>query len=143
MSQTKRPRKKPVMFQYNEEDSRVGSGELGKKRVGHSVSLFVFRSVVTLGPVPCSIFHRLSLLPKSGLCVFSQHLSLIFFKILIYLFTIDIERERQRYRQRKKQAAYQEPDVGLDPGTPGSHLGPKAGVKPLSHPGCPCFCFCF
>ena len=31
----------------------------------------------------------------------------------------------------------QEPDVGLDPGTPGSRPGPKAGAKPLSHPGNP------
>ena len=27
--------------------------------------------------------------------------------------------------------------MGLDPGTPGSHPGPKAGTKPLSHPGIP------
>ena len=30
-------------------------------------------------------------------------------------------------------------DAGLDPGTPGSCPGPKAGAKPLSHPGIPCF----
>ena len=30
------------------------------------------------------------------------------------------ERERQRHRQREKQAAYAEPDVGLDPRTLGS-----------------------
>ena len=30
-----------------------------------------------------------------------------------------------------------EPDVGLDPGSPGSCPGPKAGTKPLSHPGIP------
>ena len=51
---------------------------------------------------------------------------------------IDIERERQRPRQREKQAPCREPDVGLDPGTPGSHPGPKAGAKPLRHPGIPC-----
>ena len=44
---------------------------------------------------------------------------------------IDIE------RQREKQAPYREPDVGLDPRTPRSHPGPKAGTKPLSHPGNP------
>ena len=36
---------------------------------------------------------------------------------------IDIEerkRERQRHRRREKQAPCREPDVGLDPGTPGS-----------------------
>ena len=50
---------------------------------------------------------------------------------------IDIERERQRHRQREKQALCREPDAGLDPRTPGSCPGPKAGAKPLSHPGIP------
>ena len=45
------------------------------------------------------------------------------------------ERERQRHRRREKQAPCQEPDAGLDPETPGSCPGPKAGAKPLSHPG--------
>ena len=47
------------------------------------------------------------------------------------------ERERQRHRQKEKQAPYTEPDGGLNPRTPGSHLGLKAGTKPPSHPGCP------
>ena len=34
------------------------------------------------------------------------------------------ERERQRHRQREKQAPCREPDVELDPGTPGSHHEP-------------------
>ena len=59
---------------------------------------------------------------------------LFFFKIYLLMIDIDIERERQRHRQREKQA---EPDVELDPGTPGSHPRPKAGAKPLSHPGIP------
>ena len=50
---------------------------------------------------------------------------------------IERERERQRHRRREKQTPYQEPDVGLDPRTPGSHPGPKAGARPLSHPGIP------
>ena len=50
---------------------------------------------------------------------------------------IDIERERQRHRQREKQAPCREHNAGLDPGTPGSCPGPKAGTKPLSHPGIP------
>ena len=57
-----------------------------------------------------------------------------FFKIL---FIHERHRERQRHRQREKQAPCGEPDVGLDPGTPGSIPGPKAGTKPLSHPGIP------
>ena len=44
---------------------------------------------------------------------------------------IDRERERQRHRRREKQAPCQEPNVGLDPGIPGSHPGPKAGAQPL------------
>ena len=40
-----------------------------------------------------------------------------------------------RERKREKQAPCREPDVGLDPWTPGSPPGPKAGAKPLSHPG--------
>ena len=50
---------------------------------------------------------------------------------------IDIERERQRHRRREKQAPCQEPNVGLDPGTPGTRPGPKAGAKLPSHPGIP------
>ena len=52
---------------------------------------------------------------------------------------IDVERERERHRHRRreKQAPCWEPDVGLDPGTPGSRPGPKAGAKLLSHPGIP------
>ena len=47
-------------------------------------------------------------------------------------------RERgQRHRQREKQAPCREPDVGLDPRTPGSFPGLKVGTKPLSHPGIP------
>ena len=30
-----------------------------------------------------------------------------------------------------------EPDVGFNPGSPGSRPGPKAGAKPLCHPGIP------
>ena len=47
------------------------------------------------------------------------------------------DREGQRHRRREKQAPCREPDVGLDPGTPGSHARPKAGAKLLSHPGIP------
>ena len=45
--------------------------------------------------------------------------------------------ERGRDRQKEKQSPHKEPNVGLDPRTPVSRPGPKAGVKPLSHPGIP------
>ena len=43
--------------------------------------------------------------------------------------------------QREKQALCRKPNVGLDPGTPGSCSEPKAGAKPLSYPGCPTILF--
>ena len=49
----------------------------------------------------------------------------------------DAERERQRHRQKEKQVSYRKPNVGLSPGTPGSHLEPKADTQPLNHPGIP------
>ena len=49
----------------------------------------------------------------------------------------DTHREGGRDTGREKQAPCREPDIGFDPGSPGSHPGLKAGAKPLSHPGCP------
>ena len=60
----------------------------------------------------------------------------LFFFLRFYLLMKDTEeRERQRHRQREKQAACREPNMGFDPATPGSHPGPKAGLKLVSHPG--------
>ena len=47
------------------------------------------------------------------------------------------QREAETQAVREKQAPCREPDVGLDPVTPGSCPTPKAGAKPLSHPGIP------
>ena len=49
------------------------------------------------------------------------------------------EREREAETQAEGEAGsmHREPDVGLDPGSPGSRPGPKAGAKPLRHPGIP------
>ena len=57
------------------------------------------------------------------------------------------EREREREREAETQAEgeagsmHREPDVGFDPGSPGSCPGPKAGAKPLRHPGIPVYNF--
>ena len=42
---------------------------------------------------------------------------------------------RERQRHREKQAPIREPNVGLDPRTPGSRPEPKADAQPLSYPG--------
>ena len=50
------------------------------------------------------------------------------------------QRERERGRDIGRGEAGsmpREPDVGFDPGSPGSRPGPKAGAKPLRHPGVP------
>ena len=39
------------------------------------------------------------------------------------------ERERQRHRQREKQTPCKEPNVGLDPESPGSGPGLKAALN--------------
>ena len=53
----------------------------------------------------------------------------------------DTQRERQRHRQREKWAPCREPNVGMDPGTPGSSPRPKADARLLSHPGVPAYSF--
>ena len=74
-------------------------------------------------------------------CFFGVEFKKSFFFNFLNLFMIvthrERERERQRHRQREKQAPCREPDVGFDPGSPGSRPGPKAGAKPLRHPGIP------
>ena len=54
------------------------------------------------------------------------------------------EREREAETQAEGEAGsmHWEPDMGFDPGSPGSCPGPKAGAKPLRHPGIPQSLFC-
>ena len=53
------------------------------------------------------------------------------------MFTHERHRERQRHRQRRSRGVCGEPDVGLDPRTPGSHPELKAAAQPPSHPDVP------
>ena len=52
------------------------------------------------------------------------------------------EREAETQAEGEAGSMHREPDVGLDPGSPGSRPGPKAGAKPLRHPGIPHLSFC-
>ena len=47
------------------------------------------------------------------------------------------EREAETQVEGEPGYMHREPDVGFDPGSPGSRPGPKAGAKPLRHPGIP------
>ena len=58
-------------------------------------------------------------------------LSFLFFKEFICLW--ETQRERGREIGRWSSRLH----VGFDPGSPRSHPGPKAGTKPLHHPGTP------
>ena len=54
----------------------------------------------------------------------------------------DTQRERERERGRdtvrgRSRLHAGSPIQDFDPGSPGSHPGPKAGAQPLSHPGVP------
>ena len=51
----------------------------------------------------------------------------------------ETEREREAETQAEGEAGctHREPNVRFDPGSPGSCPGPKAGTKPLRHPGIP------
>ena len=74
-----------------------------------------------------------------GIDIFEEYLPSIliehsFFKKIIYLFIRDREKGRDTGRGRNLPPR-RELDVGLDPETPGSHPGLKAGAKPLSHLG--------
>ena len=51
----------------------------------------------------------------------------------------DTEREAETQAEGEAGSMHREPDVGFDPGSPGSRHGPKAGTKPLYHPGIPYF----
>ena len=64
---------------------------------------------------------------------------MVLFYFLFFLFMIVTEREREAETQAEGEAGsmHGEPDVGLDPRSPGSRPGPKAGAKPLRHPGIP------
>ena len=55
----------------------------------------------------------------------------------------EIEREAETLAEGEAGSMHWEPDVGFDPGSPGSRPGPKAGAKPLRHPGIPFILFIF
>ena len=52
---------------------------------------------------------------------------------------IVIEREAETQAEGEAGSMHCESDMGFHPGSPGSRHGPKAGAKPLHHPGIPFF----
>ena len=69
--------------------------------------------------------YRISL--KIDIYIFITNINTWIFLKTLFIYSWERERrESQRHRQREKQAPSWEPDVGLNPGSPGSCPGPKA-----------------
>ena len=71
--------------------------------------------------------------PTAGRVRTSGSHSFSFLKDFIYLFTRDAEREAETQAEGEASPC-REPDVGLDPRTPGSRPEPKADTQTLMHP---------
>ena len=69
----------------------------------------------------------------------AQWLHTFFFNFYLFMIVTQRKRERGAETQAEGEAGsmHREPDVGFDPGSPGSRPGPKAGAKPPRHPGIP------
>ncbi|CAD7674903.1 unnamed protein product [Nyctereutes procyonoides] len=84
-----------------------------------------------------SSFHQIDTVTLSK----DTHLSEHHCKIFPQLSHREREREAETQAEGEAGSMHREPDVGFDPGSPGSRPGPKAGAKPLRHPGIPPFFF--
>ncbi|CAD7679429.1 unnamed protein product [Nyctereutes procyonoides] len=135
-----------------------GEGKAAEEEVPFlACHVSVERSAVTLIFLPMKVRDFLSL---AALRIFSLSLEFASFTIrwarwrksrvpksprptisctCVLYFSEEREREREAETQAEGEAGsmHREPDVGFDPGSPGSRPGPKAGAKPLRHPGIP------
>ena len=91
--------------------------------------------------MPQAFFKLLLLCLISMGCLLSACLFVYLFIFNFYLFMIEREREAETQAEGEAGSMHRESDVGFDPGSPGSRPGPKAGAKPLRHPGIPCCLF--
>ena len=60
-----------------------------------------------------------------------------FFFFIYYSWETQREKEAETQAEGEAGSMHREPAVRFDPGSPGSWPGPKAGAKPLHHPGIP------
>ena len=65
----------------------------------------------------------------------SLKITLLIFVLLVPSAYLKKKKKTFFIHERQKQAPRREPDVRLNPRTPGSHPQLKTGAKPLSHPG--------
>ena len=69
----------------------------------------------------------------------SEYDDVILFLKFLFIYDSHTQREKEAETQAEGEAGsmHREPNVGFDPGSPGSRPGPKAGANPLRHPGIP------
>ena len=71
---------------------------------------------------------------------FSVYFYYFFLNFIFFMIVTQREREAETEAEGEEAVSmHREPDVGFDPGSPGSHPGPKAGAKPLPPPRDPKF----
>ena len=135
---------------------RAWAGLLPLPRAGHHLcwapssellglsNLLPPHSCLSPGTGSCFLYLlTLGLLRIFSFLIYPSIFSLSFFKKIFYLFIHERHRGRGRDKGRGRSRLHAGgPDVGLHPETPGSRPGPKAGAKPLSHPGIPVIYFC-
>ena len=91
-------------------------------------------------PVECQTLDLtlgLDLRVMSSSPVLDSMLAMEFVCLFVCLFERGREREAETQAEGGAGSMHREPDVGFDPGSPGSRPGPKTGAKPLRHTGIP------
>ena len=106
----------------------------------YTVSLLLIMLLPTLGCVFLFESTKLLLYPRGkdlALQFWNRRVALFLTSFFKFFFMIVTEREAETQAEGEAGSMHRDPDVGFDPGSPGSHPGPKAGTKSLRHPGIP------
>ena len=83
----------------------------------------------------CAVFHRAPLVEMKWAVKAADDFFILFLKIL-FIYSWDTEKEAETQAEGEAGSLWG-PDAGLDPGTPGLPLEPKADTQPPRHPDVP------
>ena len=61
-------------------------------------------------------------------CKYSPIVFFLIFFLLLFMIVTERKREAETQAEGEAGSMHREPDVGFDPGSPGSRPGPKAGA---------------
>ena len=108
----------------------------------YTLSLLLIMLLPTLGCMFLLKSTKLLLYPRGkyvALQFWNRRVALCLTSFFNFFFMIVTEREAETQAEGEAGSVHCESNVGFDPGSPGSRHGPKAGAKPLHHPGIPYF----